>query len=310
MGYKLAGFDVIGNCEIDPRVLRIYKKNLHPKYPFNLDIRDFNKLEEIPEELIGVDILDGSPPCSVFSTAGQRENAWGKEKAFREGQKKQRLDDLFFAFLDTAKKLQPKVIVAENVEGLIKGNAKGYANEILARFRELGYIVQMFLLNAATMGVPQARKRVFFVAYKEEFDFAKLKLDFNEPPILFGEVRTEKGIPSKEGGVCAELLKKRKAGDRKISDISERERGRRTGFTRPIFADDEVAATVISSGNTYRFCDGMKCSNFDFINTQTFPQDYDFLDQQPQYVCGMSVPPVMMANIATEIYNQWLSKAE
>jgi len=52
--------------------------------------------------------------------------------------------------------------------------------------------------------------------------------------------------------------------------------------------------------------DGMAMSDGDIINTQTFPQDYDFLDQSAQYVCGMSVPPVMEAQIAHQIYLQWL----
>ena len=41
MGYKLAGFDVVGNCEIDPDMMKVYKKNNHPKHSFLMDIRDF-----------------------------------------------------------------------------------------------------------------------------------------------------------------------------------------------------------------------------------------------------------------------------
>lgn len=118
----------------------------------------------MPEELYNLDILDGSPPCSTFSTAGEREKNWGVEKRFREGQKKQTLDDLFFVFLDTVKKLQPKIVIAENVVGLIKGNAKGYVNEIIKRFHQLGYEVQIFKLNSMYMEVPQTRNRVFFIA--------------------------------------------------------------------------------------------------------------------------------------------------
>ena len=56
-------------------------------------------LKEYPKELYNLDILDGSPPCSSFSTAGIREKGWGKLKKFREGQAKQILDDLFFEFV-------------------------------------------------------------------------------------------------------------------------------------------------------------------------------------------------------------------
>lgn len=61
------------------------------------------------EELHNLDILDASFPCSVFSIAGDRQKAWGKEKVFREGQKAQRLDDLAFYSIDLAKELKPKV---------------------------------------------------------------------------------------------------------------------------------------------------------------------------------------------------------
>ncbi len=110
MGYKLAGFDVIGDNEIDPKINAVYVKNHHPKYNFNLDIRDLINWG-LPDELYNLDILDGSPPCSVFSMAGQREKGWGIEKTFREGQKKQRLDDLFFYFIDLAKNSSQKLLL-------------------------------------------------------------------------------------------------------------------------------------------------------------------------------------------------------
>lgn len=163
MGYKLAGYTVLGNCEIDLEMMKLYRRNHHPKYPYLMDIREFNQLQVYPEELRHLDILDGSPPCSVFSTAGDREKAWGKEKAFREGQKKQRLDDLFLHFIRTAEILKPKAVIAENVSGLLKGNARGYVNELLKAFKAAGYATQIFLLDAHTMGVPQRRRRVFFV---------------------------------------------------------------------------------------------------------------------------------------------------
>lgn len=110
MGYKLAGCEVIGNLEIDPKMNELYVKNHNPKYNFCMDIRDFNKIpdNELPNELFGIDILDGSPPCTTFSMAGEREDGWGKKKKFREGQKEQTLDDLSFVFIETVKKIKSK----------------------------------------------------------------------------------------------------------------------------------------------------------------------------------------------------------
>lgn len=306
MGYKRAGFEVIGNVEIDPKMNAMYCKNHHPKYNYCMDLREFNKLEDIPDELIGIDILDGSPPCTSFSTAGLRDKTWGEKKKFREGQAEQTLDDLFFVFLDTVEKLQPKVVIAENVVGLVTGKAKGYVNEIIKRFRELGYAVQLFKLNAAYMDVPQARERVFFIANKS--GYPKLKLAFNDDVIKFKDMRSEHGVPLGEGGDFSKtLLEQAIESDRKIENITKRLAGKGGSyFSHMIVQEDQVVPTVTSGGSFYRFCDKLRFSDEDFTNSQTFPQDYDYNGNNVQYVCGMSVPPNMMANIATEVYEQWL----
>ena len=309
MGYKLAGYDVIGNVEIDPRVMEVYRKNNHPKYPYLMDVRDFLKIPDadLPEELFHLDILDGSPPCSVFSTAGEREKGWNKEKVFREGQAKQKLDDLFFYFIQIAEKLKPRVVIAENVSGLLKGNAKGYVNEIFKAFDAAGYKTQLFLLNAAFMGVPSARERCFFIAGRKDQCFQKLEFHFDEEVILFGEVRSKHGIPLTGTGIEAKkLLEKRIKTDKCMADIKQRILKKNSGFTQAIMHDDAVAPALVSSSNAYRYCDGEKLSEEDCRNIQTFPQDYDFSPESAKYICGMSVPPVMMAQVSAEVYNQWL----
>lgn len=220
MGYKRAGFNVIGNLEIDKAINEVYMHNLHPKHNFCMDIRDFVKLGAYPEDLMSLDILDGSPPCTTFSMAGDREKSWGKYKKFAEGQKLQRLDDLFFEFIKLAAVLRPKIVVAENVVGLLYGNAAGYVNEIIKGFSEIGYSVQIFKLNSAIMDVPQARIRVFFIANR--LDLPPLKLAFNNQPILFGEVRSAHGKPIKRNTLAKYLLDHRTATDKSLSDINLR----------------------------------------------------------------------------------------
>jgi len=305
MGYKRAGFGVIGNVEIDPQMNALYKQNLHPRFSFEMDLREFNAIpdEQLPPELFDLDILDGSPPCSTFSMAGQREKNWGKAKQFREGQKLQTLDDLFFVYLETVAKLRPRICVAENVSGLVKGNARGYVNEIAKRFRSLGYDVQLFRLNAAHMNVPQARERVFFVANRCKFP--KLTLEFHEALIPFGDVRSSHGIPLRPG-VHSELLRQRLPTDKSIGDISLRVRGKYVSYNERIFQDHLVPDVITAGGSYYRGFDAQRLSDEDFINCATFPQDYDFSPARVHYVTGMSVPPNMMANIASEIWRQWL----
>lgn len=305
IGYKRAGFQVLGNVEIDPKINTMYKKNNHPKYNYCEDLRDFNKREDLPEELYHLDILDGSPPCTSFSTVGVRDRDWGKEKTFREGQAKQTLDDLFFVFLDTVEKLQPKIVIAENVPGLMTGKARGHVNLIVKRFRELGYDLQAFKLNAGLMDVPQTRHRVFFIANRMKYP--KLRLKFDYDPIKFGEVRTERGVRSDESSTMKELLDQALPGERNIAEVNKRLTGDSTCyFSHIIVNDDQVCPTVTAGGSFFRFYDKMRLSPEDFRRVQSFPEDYDFCGNNVQYVTGMSVPPNMMANVAEEVYEQWL----
>ena len=307
MGYKLAGYTVLGNCEIDPKIAAVYKANLHPKYSFVMDVREFLELpdKEIPAELFELDVLDGSPPCSTFSMAGQREDAWGKEKQFAEGQKLQRLDDLFFTFIDIAKRLKPKVVIAENVKGLIIGNARGYVHEIVQGFNDAGYETQLFLLNAAKMGVPQQRERVFFIARRKDLQLPKVDLQFNEKPIVFGEVRDAHGKPFRnENSIYKKLLVNRKQNDKSIADICKRKKEKERGFNNIIIWDYAVSATIAAIGQAYRGCDGLILTDNDIRNISSFPQDYLFTGKDTKFTCGMSVPPLMMANVAAKVAEQ------
>ena len=92
MGYKLAGFDVLGCNEIDPKMIDAYKTNHNPKYAYLEPIQEFKLRNDLPQEFYNLDILDGSPPCSSFSMAGNRGEDWGKEKKFREDRKSTRLN--------------------------------------------------------------------------------------------------------------------------------------------------------------------------------------------------------------------------
>lgn len=309
MGYKLAGYEVLGNVEIDPRMMRLYRGNLKPRYSYLEDIRDFLKRDDLPGELYDLDILDGSPPCTVFSMANSsgREANWGKKKKFAEGQKEQVLDDLFFEYIKLVEKLKPRVVIAENVKGLVLKNARGYVNLILKQFENIGYEMQLFLLNAAYMGVPQVRERVFFIARKKG-TYGKLRLDFHCRPITFGEVRTKKGRAFvKDNGKFERMLRHRRNGDLSIAYINKREYGKNTLGSHTIIHDDRVVMCMVASATKYRMYDGLAMTVGDMINCSTFPQDYNFMGLDVQYVTGMCVPPVMMAGIARQVYLQWFA---
>lgn len=306
MGYKLAGFNHLGGVEIDPPIADVYKTNHNPKYLYNMDIRDFNKLENLSSELYNLDILDGSPPCSTFSMAGSREKAWGKEKVFREGQKMQSLDDLVFVYCDTIIKLQPKVFLLENVKGIIQGNAKLYSKKIVEKMTKAGYNVQVFCLNAASMGVPQKRERVFFIGHKIEYNLPKLKLEFNENAILFKDI--ENNTNNKLGKKITEsfyIWWKNTPNGKSLSYSHPKG----SFFNSIRISENETLPTITSTNGAkiIHHTQPNEISNDSIQMCGTYPLDYNFKSIEPKYLIGMSVPPVMTAQIANQIYKQWLS---
>lgn len=319
MGYKLAGFDVIGCNEIDPKMMELYRLNHNPKLSYLEPIQTFKLRDDLPQELYNLDILDGSPPCSSFSIAGNRESDWGKEKKFREGQAEQVLDTLFFDFIDLAKKLQPKVVIAENVKGLLLGAAKDYMRRIYEAFDEAGYYCQHRLLNAQYMGVPQRRERVFFLCLRKDIATPLLEtvslfetlptidMDFAEPPILYGEFADYKGREIK-GEKLRFYWENRIPEDDGMGDTTLRILGKEKCFNHRYDKENEVCHTLTAKDACFCYSQPRAHSVGDVLNISTFPQDYKFLKQSAHYVCGMSVPPVMMAQISNQIYEQWLSK--
>ena len=307
MGYKLAGYHHLGGVELDPSIAAIYKANHHPEYLYIEDIRDFNKRTDLPAELYQLDILDGSPPCSTFSTAGSRDDAWGKEKQFAEGQKLQRLDDLVFVYCETIEKLKPKVCWLENVSGLVKGNAKAYAKAICKRLDEIGYNVQVFLLNGATMGVPQTRERVFFIGLRKDFHLPKLVLNFNERPILFKEIKDCTGRPI-DTEDSLNIWKRRKPSDNSFCDTTQREFGETRRFNVKYIKDDQILKTLNATTNHPHYSEPVWLSRTEMLKGSSFPIDYNADDSKIMFLTGMSVAPIMSAQISYQIYKQWLSK--
>ena len=323
MGYKLAGFDVIGHNDIDKKMIEVYKLNHNPKYSFLESITTFAKRKDLPKELYELDILDGSPPCSSFSMAGNREKDWGKEKVFREGQAEQILDTLFFDFIDLAKELQPKVVVAENVKGLLLGDAKDYVRRIYTEFEKAGYYCQHFLLDASKMGVPQKRERVFFICLRKDLakpflyqkdmftELPKINMDFNEPVITLNDIKDNNANDEKceMTDVKRNIWNNRVYGDSDFSCTLGRIENRPNSmFNNNYLYGDKPLNTITSKKNDVLFDEPRHCNFNENTSGQSFPKDYDFNKMPYLYLLGMSVPPIMTAQISTQIYSQWLSK--
>jgi DNA (cytosine-5)-methyltransferase 1 len=304
MGYKLAGYDVIGANDIDPQMAKVYKENHRPKFYDLCPISDL-LTNELPEEYYNLDILDGSPPCSTFSMAGSREKAFKKDKVFREGQAKQVLSDLFFDWIKLVKKLKPKVAIAENVKGMLIGNAKAYTSTILKEIDKIGYDVQLFCLNSATMGIPQKRERVFFILRRKDLKLPKIKINFKEKPIIFlnfqeNVLNGSKALSQKE----IELWNCRIKSDLDFGSITERIEGKMTRFTTKLLKENKTPNTVTAGDNTILYSVPRKYTDFELNCIGSWPLDYNFLNIKPRYLIGMSVSPVMTAQIAHQVYEQ------
>jgi DNA (cytosine-5)-methyltransferase 1 len=315
MGYKLVGCEVIAANDIDPEMAYHYKLNHNPKYYFLCPIRDL-LTKELPDELFHLDILDGSPPCSTFSMAGSREKAWGKNKKFREGQATQVLSDLFFDYLDLVEHLNPKVAIAENVKGMIQGNAKGYVKMVMARFKEIGYRCQLFLVNAADCGVPQKRERVFFVALRDDIDKPKLVLAPKHRWISAGEATSDLQVltddeirdtkPAKEGLI---YWGKTRQGD-SFAQTKQRLKEKAGSFSRIRINGEMPSATLLGGGDAdlYHWKECRNLTYKEWKRLGSFPDDYQAkTDKIGKYMIGMSVPPKMTYEVAKVVIEQWLN---
>ncbi len=321
MGYKLAGCRVLGGVEIDPRMSALYVANHAPQHEYVEGVSDFVARDNasLPKALFDLDVLDGSPPCSSFSMAGAREKKWGTASKFREGQAVQVLDDLFGQFLKVAGKLKPKIVIAENVKGMLAGNAKGYVREVFAGFRALGYEPQLFLVDASQAGVPQIRERVVFVARRADLELAPLKLVLNEPRIAllaaFADLpldnSEENGDPERKRKWNGTVVDKhatsnprwglaRPGGTTKVMRT-----GSTFGFMRK--ASPFLPAHTLQAGGTlWHWSYRRRFNKGEVVRVSAFPEDYNFGNEEAHYVCGMSVPPFLMQRIALALREQWL----
>lgn len=157
LGLKKAGVIPVCAVEFSRDAIQTYQSHTPEAVHFCEDIRkvDFRRYRG------KIDIVYGGPPCQPFSTGG-----------LRRGTKDQR--NMFPAFLETVRLLMPDVVLVENVPGLATAARIAYLQEILSDIARLGYKPSWRILNAANYGVPQSRRRLFIVAFREkQFWFPK-----------------------------------------------------------------------------------------------------------------------------------------
>lgn len=167
-GFMDAGFNVRLGIDFDDAALKTFKENHGDADVMKLDLFNHENLHYIidylEERSISMDVLVGGPPCQGYSLAGPRNEHDER-------------NTLYEAMVKLAKATKPKVIVLENVPGLLKLFEGKGAKRIMEDFEELGYVMKNQILYAPEYGVPQIRKRVFFVGVLSEYD----KFDYPIP---------------------------------------------------------------------------------------------------------------------------------
>jgi DNA (cytosine-5)-methyltransferase 1 len=169
LGFRLAGFRTLWANDIEPHARACYALNLSSPID-GRDIRLLSAADILAATGLAegeLDVFEGSPPCTTFSTAGRREKSWHRTRE-HAGHVQQNIEDLFFDWLRLLEGLRPRAFMAENVAGLIKGVAKGYFKDIVRRMKGLGYQTEVQVVDAQWLGVPQQRARVIFLGIRED----------------------------------------------------------------------------------------------------------------------------------------------
>ena len=308
----MAGCQVLFANEFVEAARQSYKANC-ADYTI-VDDRDIRKLtaqdvlDAIGMKQGDLDIMDGSPPCSAFSTAGKREKGWGEVKKYSDTA--QVADDLFFEYARIIEGVRPRAFVAENVSGLIKGAAKGYFKEILAALKACGYRVKAKLLDAQWLGVPQVRQRLIFIGIRDDLGIDPI---FPEPLRYRYSIKDALPWNPEASSRGMDLVEAE-------SDMSKYAVGKEWQKLRPgeqsdkyfqlVRVDpDKPCGTITSRGgdaSVASVAHPTECRKFSIQELRAicgFPPDFELTGTYAQRWerLGRSVPPVMMSHIAKSV---------
>ena len=284
LGYSMAGYRELLAVEWNNNAVETFRLNF-PDIPVyhgdiaKLSVEECLRLAGIkPREL---DVLDGSPPCQGFSTAGKRIFDDPRNQLFRE-------------YIRLLRGLQPKVFVMENVSGMVKGKMKLVFVEIMRELKASGYKVSARLLNTMYFNVPQSRERMIFIGIREDLEIEPSHPRAEVKPIQLGQT----GFTADWIGIKEARLNSRISIDYHV--------GRKRRFSQK---DTPYALTkdgafgcrrsdVVCKDNAERTPKIQELSRI-----AAYPDAYRFFgDYEHQWECiGNSVPPLFMRSIALHI---------
>lgn len=365
-GYRLSGGDVILVNEFVEEAIASYKQN-YPETPVLVDdIKKYSGVDFL--NIAGIqpgdlDILDGSPPCSAFSVSAGRKQAWMEnytdtrrtyfddegnlvtegELKSRGGTKKysddkiiENIEDLFLEFIRVAKDIKPKVIIAENVNGITMGDSRIKLYEFINSFEAIGYQVTYKVLNASSFGVPQSRLRTIFICVRDDVADAiglnVMNLTSLFPNELPDFVSLEEGIgdihndPEEikmlrdfyEGSFQKKFLdhipfrplKTLKASDEEFIQWNPKRscfNMKRPSPYRPSPTITQMGQKMGMSG-VFHYDENRKFTIPELKRIMSLPDDYELtgtFDQRAERI-GRMVPPKMMAAVSKSVYEKVL----
>lgn len=156
LGFEQAGFDIVSAVEIDPVHAGVHSYNFPTCKVFCRDIEGISG-KELMCSHNSIDVIIGGPPCQGFSLIGKRDMA-------------DRRNSLVMQFMRVVSKIMPRYFVMENVVGITIGDARKILDEAIKFIESFGYsIVKPYkVLNAHDYCVPQSRKRLFLIGYRND----------------------------------------------------------------------------------------------------------------------------------------------
>ena len=173
-GLVMAGFNPVGSVEIMPQAVETYKYNFSKINGFkenvtDKDIRDENIKNDLIESVKDkqIHLIAGGFPCQGFSMAGNRIVTDPR-------------NSLYTDMLKIVEKIKPDYVLMENVEGLRSMLDGKIEEKIIEDYKNIGYKINVTVLNAADYGVPQLRKRVIFIGNRINHTNYHPKPIFNE----------------------------------------------------------------------------------------------------------------------------------
>jgi DNA (cytosine-5)-methyltransferase 1 len=313
LGYKLSGFHELLAVEWDDNAVETFRLNFPGVPVYHGDITKLTGAECM--KLSGVksrelDVLDGSPPCQGFSTAGKRKFDNPRNSLFKE-------------FTRLLKELQPKVFVMENVTGMVKGCMKQAYLVIIKNLRDCGYSAKGEVLNAKYFNVPQSRERVIIIGVRTDLGIEPSHPKPQGRPITPREAFKDCPPPD-EIKYLPEWIKKATrfmdAGNYNHKHVEKaflKVRGKSAGcINTKLLSWNRCSCTLVKSEISSTGIIHPDCERYltieEMKRIMSFPDNFKFIGDRKEIVSrlGNSVPPNLMRVIAEHIKKEILIKCQ